>query len=255
MATEFRCRRNEYGQYCGGAITEADYDMISQQLCTSTSSCSTKCRTALENVKDQAGCCVTLFFSELLERCNIEVPHPCWPTSLRIPDDITQDSLCDTEVEFKSKVQRISCTYRQPITYALRNEFGCRKAAQIYDTRCTRRDGYFCFEILDAFEASSMARNSLLLASENCRLGSSCTSQCNDSLLAVKEDVGCCLRSVDVSQDLYSFDRNDFLNSTLWEQCGVERPGSCSASGAVPQSLISKLAVVLAIVMALAAFI
>ena len=219
---EHGCRVNENFQFCSEVVT-ASLEQDVRSKCGS--GCMEACRAALNSVTSKIGCCASFYFETEFSRCSIPRPSQCSQSDIEI-SSISDDGFCTTERRLRERKFNFSCTNRYPITNFLRSR-GCYGTARKYDLKCLVQNGGYCVDKVDTFssEAMPLAQSSLRTAASNCDVESSnCSSQCNSSLMDLSEELGCCVRSLNVSRDLFPHLDTSFFKYSLWEKCDVPVP-------------------------------
>ena len=246
IQTEYACRKNRDGKYCGEAVSPSLSLDIFWGKCFY--GCSRSCRQLLMTAMEQVGCCVHVF-SDKFEACGMSLPSPCPKSNLIIPSITHDKGFCRDYSKFTENQFLVSCQYRSPIIYALRY-VSCFNLARAYNSRCSTRNGRYCLLELDAFsqQAYPSAQEPIRTASTDCPSVSNCSSQCYSSLTKLKEEVGCCVHAVNLTQGQFGSLEPAILNYSLWSECNITIPKSCSALSKA-ENLVSDLSVFFTIIL------
>ena len=216
--TEFACRKNKKGQYCG-EVLDTGYVFFN----CSASSCSTGCI----NILREADCCLNEpdgTYTQYFIACGIPLPSPCAKSRLRIPT-IMQDSSCSDNIQYAA-----ICDTIQPIINALDRYDACKNNSDVLKDYCTSRNGQYCWLELN-LTGDSVGLRSLQEADNECSSTSTCSLQCSSSLSFVKKTVGCCFQSLVNNSLLYAqYFNTTIVDSRLWNECGIPSPSKCSAA-------------------------
>ena len=218
--TEFNCRKNKKGQYCG-EVSDTDYVLGN----CSASSCSPGCI----NILREGDCCLNEpdgTYTQYFIACGIPLPSPCAKSRLRIPT-ITQDSSCSANIQVAAY-----CDSIQPIINSLDRDDACKNISDLFKNYCsTSRNGQYCS--LELYSTGdSVGLRSLQAAYNECPSTSTCSLQCSSSLSFVKKTVGCCFQSWVNNSVVYAeyFNTTTIVDSRLWNECGIPSPSKCSAA-------------------------
>lgn len=233
IGIESSCHQNEAGEFCGAALVANDIIQI-ETHCRSAS-CSAECRSSLQTIKNDAGCCLdsvyvlkALFYSNF-SNCGISYPSACRPTSLDIPTP-SNDPSCGTNGENIEKINlQFFCSSKniQPVLNTL-NSNNCQEVARLIELSCSYRNGNFCVE-----EISELNSDFITNAITNCPFISNCSMGCSSSINTLKANLGCCLNifnsSLSLARDLFSTSTefDTVWDNSLWQQCNIMPPGDC----------------------------
>lgn len=196
-------------------------------------SCSSQCRTALETIQSELGCCINAFyndtrisstfipyFTDLWWKCGLEDVGTCSNIPSFVPG--TRFPPCSDSSAFQSALSyKCTQTRLQQVLNALA-EAGdkCQYLVESNVNACAQRcNGNFCgvntlvnsTAIIDLRYAISICTDSLF-----------CSSNCKSALNSVRTSSGCCLNNL--------YNSSSPLQVTsyeLWNRCGVVSPGFC----------------------------
>ena len=246
------CAINEHGQYCSSALTLFNINSIGltniEGNCSgivASRTCSTACRTLLEDFRSRLGCCINTLVNNtrlvssraasvdyrVWNLCNVPLPAAdCGnrPVTVNPPDSIQQ---CTDEQYFNIKYTQNLCLPErgQPYVDAIVLDSRCNQSgsdsfflAEVATTICSMDDsGRVCgltFSTADP-ELDLDTLNSACATSNV-----SCTSNCRDGISNAKSLRGCCINWVN-----FSTETPQALSYSIWNSCGVESPGFCES--------------------------
>ena len=221
---EFACRKNQNGEYCG----EINTGYV-------TGNCTASCSPGCFNILKEVDCCLNEpfgIYTRYFTACGIPVPSPCAKSRLRIPT-IMQDTSCNSTQDFERILFTAICDNIRPFVNALDRDDTCIIISDAYKDQCASRNGQYCFLELNftGSNGDSVGIRSLQAAANECPSTSTCSLQCNSSLSFVEKTVGCCIQSVNNSLSYTSeYNNTAFLDSRLWNKCGIPLPSKCSAT-------------------------
>lgn len=72
-------------------------------------------------------------------------------------------------------------------------------------------------------------------ASSACENGGNCSQECNNSLVSVREKLGCCINDFNASRMTSDISGADPLDQSLWERCNVIKPNMACPSRLLEQ--------------------
>jgi hypothetical protein len=244
------CAINERGQYCLSALTLFNVNDIGlmniegncSEVLTS-GSCSTACRTVLEDFRSRLGCCINMVINNTLtvsstaasvdyrvwNTCNVPLPAAdCGknPVTVNPPGNVQQ---CTDEQYFSMKYTHNLCLPErgQPFVDAIVLDSRCSEtiffASAEYATALCSMDesGRLCGLILPLSTSGPLETLNSACATSNV----SCTSNCRDGINNAKTLRGCCINAVNSSTTM-----PQALSYGVWKSCGVESPGFCDSS-------------------------
>ena len=228
------CAIREDGEYCIQifAVIDADDSILeSGKACVNSTDCSDECKTFLQGVVDDAGCCIGVINEDYeqrllgfdidaaLEKCSIDPVPSCEGTFDTTPLD-DPDS-CTTQ-EFYARHAAYICMndVAEPFIKAMREESECAPLARDYEMVCGRGPGnVYCQDLLASFIIPSSPIDTanthpelsgVLAACETASLDS-CPGPCKTALESALAKFGCCLNTF-----------NDTINDILTPQFGAD---------------------------------
>ena len=258
--------KREDGERCVVAALRLSSDLVNGFQCSSavsSGSCPSGCRSFLESARSKLGCCFNTYINttdnplytippytdvvdyRLWNLCSVELPPAGCGNALAL--NPPADARTCTAGEFISRLVNYHCmqSVGQPLVDALLQNSKCNTYARTAAGSCALNpDGQYCAEIatMDAFTGAA-TDNYFTSLTTNCGSGSSsfCSSSCRNAVTNIKNAYGCCVNiyndSVPNAGDQSLFPS---LSYSVWNSCGVETPGFCtatlSASAATPSA-------------------
>ena len=249
------CAINEHGQYCSSALTLFDVNntrrMNIEGNCSgvvTSGTCSTACRTLLEDFRSRLGCCINILVNNtrsvsasvdyrVWNLCNVPLPAAdCGnrPVSVNPPDSVQQ---C-TDEEYLNMVYQNLCSPERGQAYidVIVLDSRCNQTlfalAEYLKNLCSMDDsGRVCGLTFSSLDPDIIDLDTLNSACATSNI--SCTSNCRDGISNAKTLRGCCINWVNLSTDT-----PQALSYGVWNSCGVESPGFCES----PLSLMGSAA-------------
>ncbi len=238
------CRKNSRREYCGVALIYVSGNCSS----TLSSSCSVNCFNSLQ----QAGCCLNqgdTTYSGYLTACRIPEPSPCPKSNIRLPT-LRADSSCDTLEEYQVTAFIANCDNISPLLGTLEKQQNCGITEEYIQDLCSSRNGRYCLAELNLttgyYGGDSLGVRALEEAGRVCSSVSGCTLACNSSLNFVRNTVGCCVNSVNVTLGGIYPDLDRALKPSQWENCDISYPKKCDAIN-VKWSFASSVPIILSL--------
>lgn len=254
----YGCAVNASGSYCfwiartnQNVLRDVAILQDNNNVCSFTGSCISECRSVLQRLSNELGCCYNAF-SDILD----EYPYSQFTT---IYND-TLLSLCDVETETETCEGIFDLTIPEPSTNCTDQsetlqsiDASCMNPALLtyyYSLDCTRlsgdirrdfplcgfRNGQYCFESSDNFNQD--VDEARMICNRDTDL---CSTDCMRRLSGIKEDYGCCARGLGIA------------NSDLpWSPCGIDPPNEycdvrLTSSSVTSMKMASSSAVITAI--------
>ena len=240
------CAVSERGDFCGSAFTLYDQDgtrlMDIQNNCSvvleSVSNCPSNCRTLLEELKENLGCCINNFFNgthlsqpvpavvdyQVWNTCNISLPSNRCDNGLII-DNFSTFHRC-SDAEFYHRVYRQALcrpSVGQPYVNFLLNSSRCpdllTEARDVVKS-CSFNEAEFPCELFSGREVDSL--DSIC---EFSFMSGNCSSECKGRIKELSNSLGCCVNHYNTSDSPPLG-----LSYSLWVSCEVESPGFCESS-------------------------
>ena len=249
----FYCGENAMSQACYQAFQINNGQQASSACSNNGDNCTESCRTALQILITEVGCCVNSFpYSALninrdglFASCGVNMPSVC-PHLFRTEDQSDSRVECQTlQSNFTASLQFVDQECRNSVLPVL-NLFAdtqnvtasetaaaavCRPACRsLYDLQETclgqlesdDRTAFYCGENQRrqaCYEAFQLNNGSQVLAA--CRnISATCTDSCRTELQNLIADVGCCVNSF-----VYRF--LNTANGCIFDTCGVTAPSFC----------------------------
>ena len=251
--TAFYCGKNAQKQACYQAYQTNNGNQASAECYNNGDNCTDSCRTQLQNLMTDVGCCINSFVyyvlnfndGSLLDNCGVNTPGFC-PNIFRTEDQSDSRQACQIlRANFFNGLQFVNEECRNTILPVV-NLFAdiqnvtaseiaaaalCNPACQsLYNLSVTclgrlesdNRTAFYCGEdgqgqpCYEAFQLNNGSR-----AFDVCRnIDETCTDSCRTELQNLIADVGCCVNSF-----VYGFLNTG--NGCIFDTCGVTSPGFC----------------------------
>lgn len=261
-ATASACARSESGDFCGTAtirlildesLAEGASSCGSVNVTATGGTCPSTCRGFLESASSRLGCCINTYLNttfnplagiystyvdyRLWNLCNVPLPAADCSDGLSLnPPPDAQDC---TLQELFTRVYTNACTpsVGQPLVDTLQQNSNCKRlqiAEELVDICSTNANNEYCGAVLGLDVLSSITSNEgpdplLTSLAINCASDSSssvCSSSCQSAVTNIKTAYGCCVNTFnDTNSGLQTV-----LSYSLWNSCGVDTPGFCTAS-------------------------
>ena len=260
MAIAELCQRIENGDFCVPATFRflRDHTETFNQggatcvTALTTGTCPSSCRSALQLVSSELGCCLNTNITKSFVTVNAALWNIC---SVPQPADDCVDGLtlnppqnaqtCSLQ-ELIGRVADYTCmpSVGQPLVDALLQNSNCDAMARQYVDICsTNANGQNCSSVLQSSlvlnvngigpAASDSSFTTLLQNCSSSSLVSSsefqCDSSCESAVNNIANAYGCCVSVFNVSLDGVQ-PVVPQLSHGLWNSCGVETPGVCNVS-------------------------
>ncbi len=246
------CARSENGAFCGTATIRFILDQ-SQTVdgCTgavSSGSCPSSCRSFLQSARSTLGCCINTYINttvspllgllstyvdyRLWSLCNVDLPPADCGNGL--PLNPPQDAQDCTLQEFATRSANYECmaSVGQPLVDTLLQNSKCYIYARSLVEVCrVDENNQYCGAILGSSAINSGTSSNPLFTSlvSNCASSSSsfCSSSCRSAATNIENSYGCCVNAFNISIGGAQVPQ---LSYGLWNRCGVDSPGFCTAS-------------------------
>ena len=235
---QFNCGVNADGLYCGQGREIADQYGSEAQSCFSSSSCSSTCRSGVNRINNQLGCCsgywtrtlsgqTTILSGSLWSSCGVS-PGPLCPIPM-FDSSVTATRTCSL-----NEASRILFAHRcrqenSGAIEVLASTTGCSTVAKVHVETCeVDSNGNFCIFNPGINTAVRFVRDCT-----TSRSSSSCSSSCRSSMIALRNELGCCLNthyngSLARVAPVSTFDQIlPYFTNSFWAKCGVATPGTC----------------------------
>ena len=208
----------------------------------SSTSCSPQCKSSLEAVRNDFGCCINSVFNissvrqpavfsySFWSMCGVEtVSSVCSNIATFAP--VNSTTRCPSDQERTEMIEDILCSPAGQVTVDRLYEGDiCRKSvASDFIVSCGQNDlGRRC--------SNSTYRSFLFVIASSCsrtQVNETCSTECRDALLTARNETGCCVNNLfNLSFGISSAVCQPFPDTifNLWDQCGVASPGFCSSS-------------------------
>ena len=246
------CARSENGDFCGTATIRFSLDQTQSftacQGAVSSGSCPFSCRSFLQSASSTLGCCINTYinttvspllglYSEYVDYrlwslCN--VPLPAADCGNGLPVNPPQDSQVCTLQELFTSFANYECMANvgQGLVDTLLQNSRCYiYARSLVDACSVNENDQFCAAIVGSNVIDSGGSNDQQFTSlvTNCASSSSsfCSSSCRSAVTSIANSHGCCVNVFNIS---IGGNQVPQLSYGLWNRCGVDTPGFCSAS-------------------------
>ena len=253
------CARSESRVFCGTATIRFLLDQTQTptacQGAVSSGTCPSSCRSFLQSASSTLGCCINTYInttdSPLLEiygeyvnnslwnLCNVSLPAAGCGNGL--PLNPPQDSQVCTPQELFTRFADYECTpsIGQGLIDALLQNSRCYIYARYaVDTCSVNENNEFCAAVIGSNLISfiNSAGSSAIITDlefislvTNCASSSnsSCSSSCQNTVTSIANSYGCCVNVFNISTGGNQVQQ---LSYGLWNTCGVDTPGFCSAN-------------------------
>ena len=249
----FYCGENAMAQACYQALQTNNGDQAVAACNNNGDNCTESCRTELQTLITDVGCCVNSFpYSRLntnggaiFTNCGVNMPGFC-PHLFRTEDQSNSRVACQTlQANFTASLEFVDQECRNSILPVLnlfadtQNVTALEIAAAVacnptcrslYDLQVTclgqlesdDRTAFYCGQnqLREAcYEAFQLNNGSRVLAACS-NISETCTESCRTELRSLIADVGCCVNSL-----VYRFLNTG--NGCIFDTCGLTAPGFC----------------------------
>ena len=216
-----------------------------------TKICAPKCRTQLEDVREELGCCINAHFNRssspfyfsynLWNLCVVPLPPPACEdhgelrltapaTERNCTANIAQDLICSNNIGqayINSLLEDSRCS-----------QINLNTAKEVAILCSVNADGELC----------TVVESDISLISSICNVeinnaSAICTPMCRDTLEMMRSDEGCCINTFNQS-DSAETETRPALDYRLWKSCGVETPGFCESKLTLDVTILSTTAAV-----------
>ena len=250
--TAFYCGKNAQKQACYQAYQTNNGQQASIACSNNGDNCTDTCRTQLQNLITDVGCCINSFvyyllnFNDgfILDNCGVDTPGFC--PNLSHTENLSNSRVaCQTlQANFTASLEFVDQECRNAIlpvnlfantqnvtASEIAAAAACIPACQsLYNLQVTclgrlesdNRTAFYCGEndqgqaCYEAFQLNNGSR-----AFDVCRnIGETCTDSCRTELRSLIADVGCCVNSF-----VYGFLNTG--NGCIFYTCGLTAPGFC----------------------------
>ena len=239
----FFCSMKEDNRYCSELI---NYYTEIPSACSSRSNCTTECKAVL---MERFGCCIHFNFSrsrpfhyipfrllELQELCGIPISDTC---QLALSNAVSQhefDCPVNNYWTLSNILYNLYCEVfpedtQQIIDMSLAANCSTLKATGIrYYISCDRTGEERCFNLVN-----TTFINQFYLFQRQCSTEDICTSECQEVLISLSENLGCCANALLLLPE-YNYSSMQLLfdhyyscsdKMDIWSHCGVSSPGFC----------------------------
>ena len=246
ISIAYLCAQREDDTYCSLISSSSFSDVEANcDYVEGSTSCSPQCKSSLEAIRNDFGCCINSFFNissigrqpavlsySLWSLCGVEtVSSVCSNIASVAPVNTSVNSTtrCPSAQERTEMELDILCSPAGQVTVDRLYEGDiCRKTlANDIIATCGQNDlGRRC--------TKSTYRPLLDGIASSCTQGNeTCSSECRDALLTARNEIGCCVNNLfNMTFGISSIDCQPFPDTifNLWDQCGVTSPGFCSSS-------------------------
>ena len=267
------CARSENGAFCGSATIRFLLDQTeAASTCSgavSLGSCPSDCRSFLQSASNTLGCCINTYINttvspllalygeyvdyRLWNLCN--VPLPVADCGNGLPLNPPQDAQDCTLQELFTRSINYECmaSVGQPLVDTLVRNGRCDLYVRSLVGVCNRNENnQFCGTVIGSSGIDSGNLNSPLFTSlvANCASSSSsfCSSSCQSAATNIENSYGCCVNVFNISVGGVQVPQ---LSYGLWNRCGVDPPGFCSASTLSGAATIEAFTWMIALAMAI----
>ena len=251
------CARSENGVVCGTAAGRFTFDQaqsFATEPCTgaiSSGVCPSSCRSFLQSASSALGCCINTYINttvspgpllelygeyvnyRLWNLCNVPLPPADCGNGLPL-NPPSQDARVCTLQELFARFADYECTPStgQGLVDNLLKNSRCYIFARAFVDLCSVNpiNNQFCAEALDSDVIGSGGSTSPLQTSLQSNCGSSgsfCSASCQRAITDAANTYGCCVNVYNNSNSGLQLSQ---LSYSLWNSCGVDTPGFCSAS-------------------------
>ena len=245
------CASNENGEFCGTATVRFSVDQIriltACQGAVSSRSCPSSCRSLLQSASSTLGCCINTYINttvnpllglydyvdyRLWSLCNVPLPPADCGNGL--PLNPPQDSRVCTLQELLTRLANYGCmpSAGQGLVDALVRDSRCYTFAKsLVDGCAVNENNEFCVAVVGSnlIDSGSSTDSEYTSLAINCVSSSSsfCSSSCQNAVTNIANSHGCCVNVFNISIGGIQVPQ---LSYSLWNRCGVDTPGFCSAS-------------------------
>ena len=237
------CAVSERGDFCGSASFLYDQDgtrlMDIQNNCSavleSGSNCPSNCRTLLEELKENLGCCISFINDtqqvpavvnyRVWNTCNISLPAKRCDNGLII-DNFSSFHRCSDAELYHRVYRQALCrpSVGQPyVNFLLMISSRCPYLlleARYVVNLCSFNEAEFPCELFSEREVDSL--DSIC---ELSFMSGNCSSECKGRIKELSNSLGCCVNHYNTSDSPPLG-----LSYSLWASCEVESPGFCESS-------------------------
>ena len=240
---QFACGiNNENGLYCGqGLEISQQFGEETSSNCRSLSFCSSSCRNSITRIRDQLGCCSghwtnlfagsrTNFDGALWSVCGVSTGELC---PIPTYNSTVTSRFCTLAETSRILFSRRCMQNTSGITVeTLANTTGCEGVAKIHVETCSvDSNGDFCSLKTDLRTVTNIGQN----CAQNVVSGTGCSSACRSSMIALRNEFGCCINSlfngttIRVAPISGAEETLRFFTNSFWSRCNVSPPGICES--------------------------
>ena len=244
------CARSENGDFCGTATIRFLLDQTQSFTpclgAVSSGSCPSSCSRFLQSASSTLGCCINTYInttdSPLLESyeeyvnnslwnlCN--VPLPAADCGNGLPLNLSQDSQVCTLPELFTRFANYECmaSVGQGLVDTLLQNSRCYfYVRRLVEVCRVNENNEFCAAVSGSNAESSIQDSDFISLVTNCSSSSSsfCSPSCQNAVTTIANSHGCCVNVYNTSIGGIQVLQ---LSYGLWNRCGVDTPGFCSAS-------------------------
>lgn len=246
------CARSENGEFCGTATIRFSLDQTQTstacQGAVSSGSCPSSCRSFLQSASSTLGCCINTYINttvspllglygeyvdyRLWSLCNVPLPPADCGNGL--PLNPPQDSQVCTLQELFTRFANYECmeSVGQGLVDTLLQNSRCYIYARSAVEACSiNENNEFCAAVVGSnlIDSGSSTDSNFISLVNNCASSSSsfCSSSCQNAVTTIANSYGCCVNVYNIS---IGGNQVPQLSYGLWNRCGVNTPGFCSAS-------------------------
>ena len=247
------CVSNEKGELCAAKITGA-INILTNAIrdceadVSQGTTCSSMCSTALQSLRNNLGCCVsifnqssylplaalsrfkTLFSSSLWARCTVNTVSECPYVPTFTP--VVRDTPC-YHTELPQNLLSYQCTQVNVQSYlnALSGNSNCQFLLTDFVSMCDQRsNGDYCAVGAIANPGKAYLRSIYSACNEFLTTRLCPSFQCYTAVQQFRDSAGCCFHKLYNSSTGLSPAISLATSSSLWNACGVSSPGVCTSS-------------------------
>ena len=241
LVAQFACGVNANGLYCGQGLEIADQYGTEAQSCVSGFGCSSTCRSGVNRINNQLGCCSghwtqalsgqqTILSGSLWSSCGVN-PGPLCPIPM-FSSSVTATRTCSLNEANQILLAHRCRPENSGAVEAIAKTTGCSTVAKVHVEICqVDSNGNFCRLNPGASTAITLVQNCATSL-----FSSSCSSSCRSSMIALRNELGCCLNThyngtLARVAPVSSFDQIlPYFTNSFWSRCGVATPGTCEST-------------------------
>lgn len=237
LATAHLCAQKEDNTFCRLVNSSSFFGVDANcDSVESTSSCSPQCKSSLEALRNDFGCCINsiinitsineplIYSSSFWSMCGVETVGLCSNIATITPVNFTTN--CPSQREQSEMLQDSVCANGQFTVDRFYEGDVCRKTlASDFVDSCGQNDfGRYCGtdrSLLDNITLSCTQGNE------------TCSPECRDALLAARSEIDCCVNNLfNMTFDTSSSTCQPFPDTIfdLWDRCNVVSPGFCPST-------------------------